>query len=125
MARLDQALVARGLARSRTHAASLIAEGKVSSAGQVLSKASLQVDDGKDLSVEHTEADSYVSRAGHKLAGALDVFPEITVAGKGAWTPGPPPAASPRCCCGAVRHTWWRSTSAMTSWSRSSAPTTG
>ena len=58
MARLDQALVARGLARSRTHAASLIAEGKVSSAGQVLSKASLQVDDGKDLSVEHTEADS-------------------------------------------------------------------
>ncbi|MDI3194890.1 TlyA family RNA methyltransferase [Pseudarthrobacter sp. AL07] len=82
MARLDQALVARGLARSRTHAASLIAEGKVSSAGQVLSKASLQVDDGKDLSVEHTVADSYVSRAGHKLAGALDVFPEITVAGK-------------------------------------------
>lgn len=82
MARLDQALVARGLARSRTHAASLIAEGKVSSAGQVLSKASLQVDDGKDLSVEHTEADSYVSRAGHKLAGALDVFPEVTVAGK-------------------------------------------
>lgn len=82
MARLDQALVARGLARSRTHAASLIAEGKVSSAGQVLSKASLQVDDGKDLSVEQTEADSYVSRAGHKLAGALDVFPEVTVAGK-------------------------------------------
>jgi 23S rRNA (cytidine1920-2'-O)/16S rRNA (cytidine1409-2'-O)-methyltransferase len=82
MARLDQALVARGLARSRTHAASLIAEGKVSSAGQILSKASLQVDDSKDLSVEHTEADSYVSRAGHKLAGALDVFPEVTVAGK-------------------------------------------
>ncbi|QNE14203.1 TlyA family RNA methyltransferase [Pseudarthrobacter sp. NBSH8] len=82
MARLDQALVARGLARSRTHAASLIAERKVSSAGQILSKASLQVDDGKDLSVEHTEADSYVSRAGHKLAGALDVFPEVTVAGK-------------------------------------------
>ncbi|WP_426986719.1 TlyA family RNA methyltransferase [Pseudarthrobacter sp. Y6] len=82
MARLDQALVARGLARSRTHAASLIAEGKVSSAGQILSKASQQVDDGKDLSVERTEEDSYVSRAGHKLAGALDVFPEVTVAGK-------------------------------------------
>ncbi|MET3175168.1 UNVERIFIED_ORG: 23S rRNA (cytidine1920-2'-O)/16S rRNA (cytidine1409-2'-O)-methyltransferase [Arthrobacter sp. UYCu721] len=82
MARLDQVLVARGLARSRTHAASLIAEGKVSSAGQILSKASLQVDDGKDLSVERTEEDSYVSRAGHKLAGALDVFPEVTVAGK-------------------------------------------
>ncbi|HAP89756.1 MAG TPA: 16S/23S rRNA (cytidine-2'-O)-methyltransferase [Arthrobacter bacterium] len=82
MARLDQALVARGLARSRTHAASLIAEGKVSSAGHILSKASQQVDDGKDLAVEHTEEDSYVSRAGHKLAGALDAFPAVTVAGK-------------------------------------------
>ncbi|MFB8371590.1 TlyA family RNA methyltransferase [Pseudarthrobacter sp. NPDC055928] len=82
MARLDQALVARGLARSRTHAASLISEGKVSSAGQVLSKASLQVEDSKDLAVEHTEQDSYVSRAGHKLAGALDAFPAITVEGK-------------------------------------------
>jgi len=82
MARLDQALVARGLARSRTHAAALIAEGKVTSAGQVLSKASLPVDDNRDLAVEHTEQDSYVSRAGHKLAGALDAFPDITVAGK-------------------------------------------
>ena len=82
MVRLDQALVARGLARSRTHAASLISEGKVSSAGQVLSKASLRVEDSKDLAVEHTEQDSYVSRAGHKLAGALDAFPAITVAGK-------------------------------------------
>jgi len=82
MARLDQALVARGLARSRTHAAALIAEGRVTSAGQVLSKASLQVDDGKDLAVEHSEEDSYVSRAGHQLAGALDAFPAITVAGK-------------------------------------------
>ena len=82
MVRLDQALVARGLARSRTHAASLISEGKVSSAGQVLSKASLQVEDGKDLAVEHSEEDSYVSRAGHKLAGALDAFPSIAVAGK-------------------------------------------
>jgi 23S rRNA (cytidine1920-2'-O)/16S rRNA (cytidine1409-2'-O)-methyltransferase len=82
MVRLDQALVARGLARSRTHAASLISEGKVSSAGQVLSKASLQVEDGKDLAVEHTGQDSYVSRAGHKLAGALDAFPSITVEGK-------------------------------------------
>ena len=82
MARLDQALVARGLARSRTHAAALIAEGKVSSSGQVLSKASLQVPEDRDLAVEHTEEDSYVSRAGHKLAGALDAFPDVMVAGK-------------------------------------------
>ncbi|GAC1602562.1 MAG: TlyA family rRNA (cytidine-2'-O)-methyltransferase [Pseudarthrobacter sp.] len=82
MARLDQALVARGLARSRTHAAALIAEGKVSSAGQILSKASLQVPEDKDLAVQHTDEDSYVSRAGHKLAGALDAFPEVIVDGK-------------------------------------------
>jgi 23S rRNA (cytidine1920-2'-O)/16S rRNA (cytidine1409-2'-O)-methyltransferase len=82
MARLDQALVARGLARSRTHAAALIAEGRVSSAGQLLSKASLQVPDGRELAVQQSEQDSYVSRAGHKLAGALDAFPSITVADK-------------------------------------------
>ncbi|WP_255771155.1 TlyA family RNA methyltransferase [Pseudarthrobacter sulfonivorans] len=82
MARLDQALVARGLARSRTHAAALIAEGKVSSAGQVLSKASLQIPEEKDLAVQHTDEDTYVSRAGHKLAGALDAFPDVVVEGK-------------------------------------------
>jgi 23S rRNA (cytidine1920-2'-O)/16S rRNA (cytidine1409-2'-O)-methyltransferase len=80
--RLDQALVARGLAPSRTHAAALIAEGKVTSAGKVLAKASLQVDDDRDLAVEHDEQDTYASRAGHKLAGALDAFPDVTVEGK-------------------------------------------
>jgi 23S rRNA (cytidine1920-2'-O)/16S rRNA (cytidine1409-2'-O)-methyltransferase len=81
-ARLDQALVARGLARSRTHAATLIAEGKVSSAGQVLSKASVQVPEDRDLVVQHDEQDTYVSRAGHKLAGALDAFPGVSPGGK-------------------------------------------
>jgi 23S rRNA (cytidine1920-2'-O)/16S rRNA (cytidine1409-2'-O)-methyltransferase len=81
-ARLDQALVARGLARSRTHAAALISEGKVSSAGQVLAKASLQVDEDKPLEVDHDERDTYVSRAGHKLAGALDAFPEVQPEGR-------------------------------------------
>lgn len=80
--RLDQALVARGLARSRTHAASLIAEGKVSSAGQVLAKASLQIPEDRELAVERDDQDIYVSRAGHKLAGALDAFPDIVVTGK-------------------------------------------
>lgn len=82
MARLDQALVVRGLARSRTHAAALIAEGRVSSLGQVLGKPSLQVDDDREIAVVADEADSYVSRAGHKLAGALDVFSDVKVAGK-------------------------------------------
>jgi 23S rRNA (cytidine1920-2'-O)/16S rRNA (cytidine1409-2'-O)-methyltransferase len=40
------------------------------------------VPEDKDLAVEHTDEDSYVSRAGHKLAGALDAFPEVIVEGK-------------------------------------------
>jgi 23S rRNA (cytidine1920-2'-O)/16S rRNA (cytidine1409-2'-O)-methyltransferase len=81
-ARLDQALVARGLARSRTHAATLISEGKVSSHGKVLAKASLQVAEDTDLAVEQDDRDTYASRAGHKLAGALDAFPEVSAEGK-------------------------------------------
>lgn len=82
MARLDQELVSRGLARSRTHAAKLIADGKVSSGGTVLRKASLQCDEGTPLDVQAHAEDAYVSRAGHKLAGALDAFPAVSVAGK-------------------------------------------
>ena len=82
MSRLDQALVSRGLARSRTHAARLIAEGKVSANGEVLAKASLQVGDDTSLDVAASSEDNYVSRAGHKLAGALDAFPAVEVAGK-------------------------------------------
>ncbi len=82
MSRLDQVLVTRGLARSRTHAARLIAEGKVSSDGEILAKASLQVPDTAALDVQATAEDTYVSRAGHKLAGALDAFPAVEVQGK-------------------------------------------
>ena len=82
MSRLDQVLVSRGLARSRTHAARLIAEGKVSSGGEVLAKASLSVPDAAVLEVAASDEDSYVSRAGHKLAGALDAFSAVEVHGK-------------------------------------------
>lgn len=82
MSRLDQALVSRGLARSRTHAARLISEGKVSSGGEVLAKASLQIPEDAALDVAASAEDGYVSRAGHKLAGALDAFPAVDVAGK-------------------------------------------
>ena len=82
MARLDQELVIRGLARSRTHAAKLIGDGKVSSGGVVLSKASLQVDAEATLDVASHPEDVYVSRAGHKLAGALAAFPDVMVAGR-------------------------------------------
>ncbi len=82
MPRLDQVLVSRGLARSRTHAAKLIADGKVSLDGLVLAKASQQVAHDASLDVAAHAEDRYVSRAGHKLAGALDAFPDVDVRGK-------------------------------------------
>lgn len=82
MARLDQELVVRGLARSRTHAAKLIADGKVSSGGTVLVKAAQHVAADAVLDVESHAEDIYVSRAGHKLAGALEAFPAVDVTGK-------------------------------------------
>jgi 23S rRNA (cytidine1920-2'-O)/16S rRNA (cytidine1409-2'-O)-methyltransferase len=70
--RLDAALAARGLARSRTHAASLIAAGVVTVDGRPVIKPSLRVDDDALLEVE--ASDHYVSRAAHKLVAALDAF---------------------------------------------------
>lgn len=67
--RLDAVLVRRGLARSRRSAADLVAAGRVTVAGAPARKASQPVDDGSVVSV--TEPDRYVSRAAHKLAGAL------------------------------------------------------
>ena len=82
MARLDQELVRRGLARSRTHAAALIADGLVSSAGTVLARAALQVPADRELQVADDGEPQYVSRAAHKLVGALEAFGQVTVAGK-------------------------------------------
>ncbi|MCS3444615.1 TlyA family RNA methyltransferase [Microbacterium phyllosphaerae] len=72
MTRLDAALAARGLARSRTHAATLIAEGVVSIDGRPVVKASTNVADSADITVAAT--DHYVGRAAHKLIAALDDF---------------------------------------------------
>jgi len=66
--RLDVALVERGLARSRTHAATLIAGGRVSVNGRPGTKASLRI--GPD-DVLTADAEPWVSRAAHKLLGAL------------------------------------------------------
>ncbi|HEX5859091.1 MAG TPA: TlyA family RNA methyltransferase [Microbacterium sp.] len=79
MERLDAALAARGLARSRTHAATLIADGLVTVDGRPVVKASVRVADDADLAVAST--DHYVSRAAHKLIAALDAF-EIEVSGR-------------------------------------------
>lgn len=82
MTRLDQELVNRGLARSRTVAATLIKAGRVSVGGVPALKSALAVDAESALEVMPGTEEDYVSRAGHKLAGALKHFPEVSVAGK-------------------------------------------
>lgn len=70
--RLDSALAARGLARSRTQAATLISGGLVTIDGIPSVKASALVRD--DQVIEVAVTDHYVSRAAHKLLAALDGF---------------------------------------------------
>ncbi|HRA06331.1 MAG TPA: TlyA family RNA methyltransferase [Propionicimonas sp.] len=66
--RLDRALVERGLARSRTHAQVSIRGGLVSVSGVVVTRPAFPVDDEP---IELSATDHYVSRAAHKLLGAL------------------------------------------------------
>ena len=70
--RLDVALAERGLVRSRSHAATVIAEGLVTVDGRPALRASLKVAEGQDIRV--AGADHYVSRGAHKLIAALDSF---------------------------------------------------
>ena len=74
--RLDQLLVERGLAETRSLAQALILAGKVRTgegdAVRTDRKAGDLVDGG--LTVSLVEQDPYVSRGGHKLAAALDAF---------------------------------------------------
>ena len=73
--RLDQLLVERGLAESRSQAQALVLAGLV--VGHT--KPGEQVDDGVELEVE--EPPRFVSRGGEKLRNALDAF-GIDVAGR-------------------------------------------
>jgi 23S rRNA (cytidine1920-2'-O)/16S rRNA (cytidine1409-2'-O)-methyltransferase len=82
-ARLDSELVRRGLARSRTQAAELIAAGQVLVSGQTAAKAATQV--GRDAAITVGAPDSepgYASRGGRKLAGALAEFADLNVRGR-------------------------------------------
>jgi 23S rRNA (cytidine1920-2'-O)/16S rRNA (cytidine1409-2'-O)-methyltransferase len=73
--RLDAELVRRGLARSRDHAAELIAAGRVSVNAQQATKPATGVTTDADLVVRaDPDQPDYVSRGGHKLAGALAAF---------------------------------------------------
>lgn len=79
--RLDAELVRRGLARSREHAVDLIETRSVLVKGIPASKPATQVDAETSITLAGVR-DDYVSRGGHKLAGALDAFSEIVVAGR-------------------------------------------
>ncbi|MGW4205765.1 TlyA family RNA methyltransferase [Streptomyces sp. NPDC004726] len=73
--RLDAELVRRSLARSREHAGQLIAAGRVSVGGNVAAKSATQVETSAAIVVAPDDSDpGYVSRGGHKLAGALAAF---------------------------------------------------
>lgn len=73
--RLDAELVRRGLARSREHAAELVAAGRVKVSGAVASKPATGVTTDVAIVVAaDPDRPDYVSRGGHKLAGALDAF---------------------------------------------------
>jgi 23S rRNA (cytidine1920-2'-O)/16S rRNA (cytidine1409-2'-O)-methyltransferase len=77
-ARLDAELVRRGLARSRAQAAELIAAGQVMVAGQAAGKAATQVGLDAAITVRRVAQEpDYVSRGGHKLAGALAAFAKL------------------------------------------------
>ncbi len=82
-ARLDSELVRRGLARSREHAADLIAAGRVSVHGLAATKPATGVEPGAPVVVRPDETDEgWASRGAHKLIGALDAFPGVVVAGR-------------------------------------------
>src|SRR6201996_3622037 len=82
-ARLDAELVRRGLVRSRAQAAELIASGQVAVSGQPATKAATQVELEAPITIKDSGAGAaYASRGGHKLAGALAAFADLTVAGR-------------------------------------------
>mgnify|MGYP000905668341 CR=1 FL=1 len=76
--RLDEALVARGLAPNRSAARGIIMAGLVTVSGKVSDKAGTAVADDAEIVVK--QGRRYVSRGGEKLAHALDVL-DIDVEG--------------------------------------------
>ncbi len=71
--RLDQLLVARGLVGGRDRAKELIEQGQVIAEGKMADKASRKYDPEAKLEILN-DAAHYVSRAAHKLEGALKSF---------------------------------------------------
>jgi 23S rRNA (cytidine1920-2'-O)/16S rRNA (cytidine1409-2'-O)-methyltransferase len=83
VARLDAELVRRKLARSREQAGELIAAGRVQVGGVIARKAATGVDAASSIRLlAGTDEPGYVSRGGHKLAGALRAFDRLAVRGR-------------------------------------------
>jgi 23S rRNA (cytidine1920-2'-O)/16S rRNA (cytidine1409-2'-O)-methyltransferase len=74
----------------RVEAGELVAAGRVTVAGQPAAKAATQVSRDAPITIADTSDPGYVSRGGHKLAGALAVFtPQgLAVAGRAALDAG-------------------------------------
>ena len=108
VARLDVSLVQRGLARSRTQAQALIASGVVSLNGTVVRRPAEPVQRRRRT---HRGAGA-VRVAGGVQAARGAVGPRVDGVRHAPWTPGPPPADSPRCCWSVAARRSSRSTSA-------------
>jgi 23S rRNA (cytidine1920-2'-O)/16S rRNA (cytidine1409-2'-O)-methyltransferase len=74
--RLDQLLVERGLAPTRSRAQALLLAGHVRVGAGASARTDRKAGDlfASDAAVELLEPDTYVSRGGHKLEAALDSF---------------------------------------------------
>ncbi len=70
--RIDELLVARGIAADRKHAQAMLMAGEVSVNGQRITTAGTKVDSAAKITIKQKSA--YVSRGGYKLAAALDAF---------------------------------------------------
>jgi 23S rRNA (cytidine1920-2'-O)/16S rRNA (cytidine1409-2'-O)-methyltransferase len=79
-ARLDAELVRRGLARSREQAGELVTAGRVAVAGQQAVKPATMVTRDTPITIADGGEPDYVSRGGHKLAGALAAFVPLGLA---------------------------------------------
>lgn len=71
--RLDQILVERGLCESRTRAAALIMEGRVTVGGQRIDKPGTRVGEDAQVEIRHPPH-PFVSRGGLKLQNAIEHF---------------------------------------------------
>jgi len=85
--RLDVALVARGLVRSRARGAQAVKDGRVRVDGVLAVRPAQAVGPGSDVTVDDAPDARLVSRAGGKLVGALDALERLATSG--AATPDP------------------------------------